>query len=288
MPLRTSKSTWALILVASAVWLSATSARAEQPRDWMISAPENGTDFTVDAILPGAQLAIEHKLPVYGGANQLTLRGNALYTIPFYESQADVDLRILALTIGGSAGFRSDFGHMGFAPDESIDRGHRRERFVDGKVDTATWGFGEGRVTLSLPFNDYVLLNAINSLRFEDSPDRSFDFRNGIVHDGGTLFKSDIMLFFKHRSLGGFAPMKQILNFGLDRRRLTEFNYGFALATRPGFLRGRDIFFLQVLFNPGSTFGTYDNKDGYGLHVLFAPITFTLAYRMVIPVWRPD
>lgn len=254
----------------------------------MISAPQNGTDVLVDAILPGAQVAIEHKLPIYGIANQLTLRGNALYTVPFYESQADVDIRMLVLTLGVSGGFRSDFGHMGFAPDESIERGHRRERFIDGRVDTATWGYGEGRATLSLPINDYVLFNAVNTLRFEDSPDRSFDFRTGVVHDGGTLFKSDIMLFFKHRDLGGFAPMAQVLNFGLGTHRFTEINYGFTIATRPGFRRADDILFLQVLFNPGSTFGSYDNRYGYGLHLLFAPITFTLAYRMVLPVWRPE
>jgi hypothetical protein len=237
--------------------------------------------------LPGVQVGDEHKVPVYGGANQLTFRGNALYTLPFYESQGDVELRILALTIGGSGGFRSDFNHFGFSPDESISAHERRQRFVDGRFDTATWGFGEGRATLSLPFNDYVLFIAINTLRFEDSPDRSFDWRTGVVHDGGTLFKSDIMLFLKHRALGGFAPMMQVLNFGLGSHRFTQINYGFTLAMRPGFQRGNDILFLQLLFNPGSTLGSYDNSKSYGNHLLFSPITFTLAYRTLIPVWRP-
>lgn len=276
------------LFVAGSRLLHAAPVRAEQTRDWMISAPQNGTDVMVDAILPGAQVAVEHKLPIYGMANQLTLRANALYTVPFYESQGDVELRIVVLTLGASGGFRSDFGHMGFRPDESIERGERRRRFVNGDVDTATWGYGEGRATLSLPINDYVLLNAVNTLRIENSPDRSFDFRLGVVHDSGALFKSDIMLFLKHRSLGGLAPTVQVLNFGLGGHRFTEINYGFTLATRPGFRRGYDIFFLQLLFNPGSTFGTYDNRYGYGLHLLFAPITFTMAYRMVLPVWRPS
>ncbi len=264
------------------------TAQAGQPRDWVISAPQNGTDVMVDLVLPGAQLAVEHKMPIYGEANQLTLRANALYTVPFYESQADVELRILVLTLGASGGFRSDFGHMGFAPDESIERGHRRNRFVNGEVDTATWGFGEGRATLSLPINDYLVFNAVNTLRIEDSPDRSFDYRLGVVHDSGVLFKSDIMLFLKHRDWGGFAPMMQVLNFGLGDNRFTQINYGFALVTRPGFRRRNDLFFVQLLFNPGSTFGTYDNSNGYGLHLLFSPITLTVAYRMVLPVWRPE
>jgi hypothetical protein len=288
MRLRGRQFVLAVALIAPAWQLASATVRAEQTRDWMISAPQNGTDAFVDVILPGVQLGVEHKVPIYGKANQLTLRGNALYTLAFYESQGDIELRMLVLTLGASGGFRSDFNHFGFAPGESIDSHERRLRFVDGRFDTATWGFGEGRATLSLPINDYVLFNAINYLRFEASPDRSFDWRNGIVHDGGILFKSDIMLFFKRRDLGALAPMVQVLNFGLGASRFTQLNYGFTLAVRPGFQRGYDILFLQLLFNPGSTFGTYDNTRSYGLHLLFAPVTFTLAYRMVIPVSRSE
>lgn len=262
-------------------------AHAGQPRDWMIAAQPDGTDANVDLVFPGIQAGLEHRIAIYNQVNQLTLRANALYTVPFFESQADVELRILVLTLGASAGFRNDTHTLTFAPGEDIDRHHRRLRDVDGDVTTTTYGMGEARATISLPINDYVLLNAINTLHVQGSPDRTFDWRTGVVHDG-SFYKSDIMLFLKHRDLGSFAPMMEILNFGLGDHRFTQFNYGFAIVTRPGFIRRNDIFFFQLLFHPGSTFGGYDNVDSYGMHLFFAPINFTLAYRVVLPVWRPE
>jgi hypothetical protein len=276
-----------LVVLVLAGLSPARGARADQPRDFMIAAQPEGTDAIVDLVFPGGQAALEHRVPIYMMANQLTLRGNALYTLPFYESQLDADLRILILTIGASAGFRSDFRTLTFGPDESLSRTHRRLRDLDGRVEHETWEFGEGRATVSLPINDYVLLNAINTLRFQGQDDRTFDWRTGIVHDG-SFFRSDITLFFKHGDFGGAGPMLQILNFGLRETRFTQINYGFVFVTRPGFRRRDDIFFLQFLFHPGDTLGTYDNESSYGAHLFVAPITFTIAYRMILPVWRPE
>lgn len=281
------RSTAVLTATLLALLISARTAHAGQPRDWMIAAQPEGTDAMVDLVFPGVQASVEHRAPIYSFANQLTLRANALYTVPFFESQADVELRILALTLGASGGFRHDMHALEFEPGEGVDRHSRRLKDVDGDVTSMTYGFGEGRATISLPINDNVLLNAINTLRFQDTPDRTFDWRNGVVQDQ-MMYRSDIFLFFKHRDLGGFAPIWQIMNFGLGGRRFTQFNYGFALVTRPGFVRRNDIFILQMLFNPGSTFGGYDNADGYGAHLFFAPMTFLLAYRVVLPVYRPD
>jgi hypothetical protein len=267
--------------------LPVSGARADQARDFIIAAQPEGTDAMIDVVFPGVQAVLEHRLPIYGGANQFTVRGNVLYTIPFFESQADVELRILALTLGASAGIRSDFRALSFGPTERIDIDYRRERDIDGRTDHLTWGFGEGRATLSLPINDYVLFNAINTLRFQDQPDRTFDWRSGVVHDG-TFFRSDIMLFLKHRDLGGVAPLMQIMNFGLDGQNFTQINYGFMLVTRPGFKRRNDLLFFQFIYHPGGTLGTYDNSASYGMHLFDAPFTFTLAYRMILPVWRPE
>jgi hypothetical protein len=277
----------ALAATLLALLISARTVHADQPRDWMIAAQPSGTDAMVDVIFPGVQATLEHRVPIYSAANQLTLRGNALYTIPFFESQLDAELRILVLTLGATGGFRDDLHQLTFEPGENLDRHHRRLKDVDGDVSSSMYAYGEGRATISLPINDYVLLNAINTMRFQDSPDRTFDWRTGVVHDG-MFFKSDIMLFLKHRDFGSFAPMVQILNFGLGDNRFTQFNYGAAIVTRPGFVRRNDIFLAQLLFNPGSTFGGYDNGDGYGAHLFFAPITFIIAYRVVLPVWRPD
>jgi hypothetical protein len=253
----------------------------------MIAAQPDGTDAFVDVVFPGTQATLEHRIPIYGVANQLTLRGNGLATIPFYESQLDAELRIVVLTLGASGGFRHTMRHLEFDPGERIDSDHRRDREIDGDFSHATFGFGELRATLSLPINDYVLFNAINSARFEGRPDRSFDWRNAVVHDG-TVLKSDLWLIFKHRDWGGLGPIAQILDFGLGDRRFTQINYGFLLTTRPGFVRRNDIFFVQFLFHPGSSLGAFDNQENYGAHLFFAPISFQLAYRMVLPVWREE
>lgn len=276
------------LLVCTGLTLLAPSVRAEQPRDWMIAAQPNGTDLFLDMVLPGAQVTLEHRLPIYGFANQLSLRSSTLYTLAFAQSQVDVELRILVLTLGGSVGFRSSFRNMEFGPDDEIDRHARRLRTVDGDYGTATWDYEEARATLSLPINDYVVFNAINTLRREARPDRSIDYFHGLVHDSGVLWKSDIMLFAKHRDWGGIAPLVQVLDFGLDGRRHTQFNYGFIATTRPGFQRADDLIFLQVLFHPGASLGGVDNDEVYGLDVLFSPITFQLAYRSSLPVWRPE
>ncbi|MDH5674670.1 MAG: hypothetical protein OEZ06_21260 [Myxococcales bacterium] len=263
-------------------------AAADQARDWIIAAQPSGTDVFVDVVLPGAQLTAEHRVPIYGFSNQLTLRGNALYTAAFYESQADVELRILALTLGGTFGYHASMRNMEFEAGDRIDRHARRMRTVDGDFSRVGYEYAEGRATLSLPINDYVVFNAINSMRHEGRPMRSVDWRNGVVRDDGLLFRSDIMLFLKHKDWGGFAPLFQIMSFDLDDERHTQFNYGFMLVTRPGIQRANDLLFLQVLLHPGSSLGGYDNSDVYGLDVLFSPVTFLLAYRTMIPVWRPE
>lgn len=268
--------------------VAAPRAHAEQTRDFMIAAGEPGTDVFVDAILPGAQVTLEHREPIYQMANQLNLRANALLTPAFVESQADVELRILVLTLGGSLGYRNLMAEQAFAPGEEHERYARRIKFVDGAQTNDAFAFGEFRATLSLPINDYVVFNGINTFRFEGGAERSFDWRNAIVRNSDDmLFRSDLMLFFKHRDFGGIAPVFQIMNYGLGAERFTQFNYGFMLATRPGFRRSNDIFFIQFLFHPGSTFGSYDNTEGYGNHLLFSPINVTIAYRVIFEAWRP-
>jgi hypothetical protein len=272
------------VVVATLV-ATARPALAEQPRDWILGAQPPGTDLMLDAILPGVQATVEHRIPIYEIANQLTLRANSLFLLPLYESQADVDLRLLVLTLGASAGFRDTFRNLTFAPGERIDRDHRRQRELDGRVSNEIWGFYEGRATLSLPFNDYLVFQGVNTLRFEGRPDRSYDWRTGVVHDG-TFFRSDNMLFLKHRDWGGIAPIMQVLAFEDGVRNITQVNYGVALVTRPGARRRNDLLFVQVLFHPGKTFG--DEYEPYGMHLLFSPIVVTVAYRAVLPIDRPD
>ena len=274
------RTKYTLISFAFLCTLWAQTARADQPRDWMVGPQPGGTVLNLDMAFPGVQAQVEHRIPIYGIANELWLKANALLTLPFYESQADVDLRLVILSLGGSVGFRDNFRTMEFAPGEDLDRSRRRYRELSGRTTNVTNAFGEGRATLALPFNDHAVFLGIQSLRIEGGPDRVFDWRTGIVRDSGYYFNSNNTLFLKERSLGSIGPQLQILNFELDGKRKTQVNYGFTLVTRLGLLRKNDLLFLSMLFNFDMD-GKGAPGDVYGTHLFYLPGTFQLAYRMV-------
>jgi hypothetical protein len=259
-----------------------TRASAEQPQDWLFAGPgKEGTFVNLDVIFGAVQSTLEHRVDIFGKANQLVLRGSAIAAIPFGSTQLDADLRIVILTLGTSVGAQDTWRNQAFASGDPVHRKIRREREASGEFEAATFGFWEGRAGLVLPFNDYALLNNVNYLRFTGAPDRSFDNLLGVVHDGD-YFRSDIQLFARHREVGGIGPMMQILNFPLDGVRHTQLNYGFIGVTRAGLVARDDLLMLQVLFNFGDTLGGYDNRDNYGMAILRAPMTFIFAYRSVI------
>jgi hypothetical protein len=103
----------------------------------------------------------------------------------------------------------------------------------------------------------------------------------GVTHDGDYL-RADFQLFFKHKEIGGLAPMLQLLDFPLGGLRHTQVNLGFAFITRAGLVRRDDILLFQMLFHAGEGLGGYDNADNYGMAILRAPAMFLLAYRSVI------
>lgn len=275
------------------LWAPAV-VRADQPRDWMVGPQPGGTLLNLDLIFPGVQAQVEHRVPIYGIANELWFKANALLTLPFYESQFDVDLRLVALSLGGSVGYRDDFRTYEFAPGESISRGHRRARESAGDYTNTSNGFGEGRVTLALPFNDNVVFLSINGLRYEGGTDRTFDWRIGVVRDSGTYLNSNNTLFFKSHKYGSIGPQLQVLNFRLDGKRETQVNYGFTVVTRPGFMHKNDVLFLSMLFNFNHSSTGYDAGGSFGNHTFYGPYTFQLAYRMVFELqpkglpWKDD
>ena len=252
----------------------------------MIAVGPEGTDLNLDIALLGAQATLEHRIGIYGNnANQLKLRASGLFTPSFVESQADVELRVLVLTLGSAVGYRNTFRNQTYQPGESLLIDHRLDRDLAGDVTNEAWPFFEGRVTLSLPFNNWVAFNSANRLRYEARPIASFDWRLGVVHDR-QYFASENLLIFKSRSFGGIGPMVQILNFERAGVSLTQFNLGAVFTSRVGLRRRDDLVFIQVLFNTGWP-GT-DATQTYGLHLLTIPMTITVAYRVVLPLWRPD
>jgi hypothetical protein len=286
--MRLPKFVCVTLLMAAATLSATKQAHAEQRRDWMVAAQPSGTYANIDVIFPGAQFQLEHRVPFYGVANELNIKANVLPTIVFMESQLDADLRLVVLSLGGSVGFRDVFHNITFGPnDTNFDRVARRSIDLGGSYTNQFSTFGEGRATLSLPLNDYMVFQSINALRFEGGPDRTFDWRLGIVRDAGMQVRSDTVLFFKHRNWGALGPQVQVLNYPLAGVRNTQVNYGFTFTTRPGLRARNDIFFLSVLFGIGGTVNGVPTQDVYGNHLFKMPVTFQLAYRTVFEIAGP-
>jgi hypothetical protein len=247
----------------------------------MLSAGKPGTFVNLDAVFGAFQAALEHRISIYGAANQLTLRGSAIAAIPFGSTQLDADLRIVILTLGASVGATDVWRNQTFSQDEALTRKERREREAAGDMNSMGYGFVEGRIALALPFNDWMVFNTVNSYRITGGKKRSYDNLIGVVHDGDYL-RSDIQFFVKHKRWGAIAPMAQILNFPLDGERHTQVNYGFAYVSRAGLVRRDDLILFQLLYHPGGEIGGYNNTAVYGMAVIRGPIAFTLAYRSVI------
>jgi hypothetical protein len=275
---------YATLIVGSLAILSAQAApaRADQRQDWMVDAPKDGSFVNLDFVFGAIQGSFEQRIPVYGKANQLILRGGAIAALPFGSSQADVDLRIVNLTLGTSIGYADVWRNQTFQLGEPMNRKERREREAAGEFNSDKFGFWEGRASIAFPFNDYIVFNQVNAIRVSGAHDRSFDNWSGVIDDGET-FKSDFQLFFKHNRIGALAPTFQILNFSLNHDWHTQFNYGFILVTRAGLVQRDDLFLLQMLFTSGPIFGKgFDNRDNYGSAPFRGPYTFLIVYRSVI------
>jgi hypothetical protein len=278
-------------LIVTGLWV-APRVRAEQPRDWMVAAQPGGTYLNLDVVFPGAQAQLEHRKPIYGQANEFSFKFSALPTIVFVESQADVDIRLVILSLGASVGLRETFHSLEFAPGRPMDSQARRDMEFGGYYSNSFTGFGEGRATLALPFNDNLVFLSVNALRYEGGPDRVFDWRLAIMRDAGMLFRSDTTLFIKGRSFGAIGPRIQVLNYKLDGLNNTQVNYGFTFTTRPGFRKRNDIFFLSFMVGVGGNIATAGGPvptgEMYGNHIFKAPINFEIAYRTVLELGGPD
>jgi hypothetical protein len=275
-------ATMAFALVVLAGWALPAPASADQRQDWLLAAPDKGTYLNLDFVFGALQAGLEQRIPLYGGANMLTVRGSAIAAWPFGGAQADVDLRLIVLTLGMSGGYNSIWRNQTFALGAPMDRKERRSRDGGGDFNTDNFGFWEGRASLALPFNDYLVFNEVTTWHISGAAKRSFD-NNAQVVDDGRYAKADIQLFFKHERFGGLAPMFEILSFPLDNKWRTQLNYGFLFITRAGLVRRDDLLIWQMMFHSGPIFGQgIDNRDVYGSAVFRAPLTFLLAYRSQI------
>lgn len=272
-----------LLLAGLALPALPSVALAEQPRDWALDSRPEGTVVNADVVFPGFGTSIEHRKQIYGAANELLLRAEVLSIVPLSEVLVDIDLRILFFTLGLQGGVRDTYRNLDMSNELDLSRKRRAKKESDGEINNALWGWGELRLGLTIPMNKYLVVDHITALRTEGRPDRTFDWRSGIVHDGDVM-KSTTWVAFKHRDWGAIAPVFQLLVASLDGGTQTFLNYGVALITRPGIFQRNDLALLEMIFNLGPEFGG-DNGDGYfGIHSIDAPFVVRTGYRVVFDI----
>lgn len=268
-----------VVLPTPLLGVSPQSAHAEQRRDWFVAGPrDEGSYVTGDFLLGGVQGTFAHERQFFGSANQLTLFASGTAALPFGTVQAGFDFRIIALSLGASAGVTRAWRGIACNAHERCSRRARREKDASGDYDQATVAFGELRAQGFLPFNNHVVGVAQVSWNVSNAPDRMFDYLNNVVHDGDIL-RANLMLFGLHREVGAIAPTLQWLNFQLDGQRHTQMNFGVTAMTRAGLVQRDDLFVLQFMFHAPRLTGGYDNRSVYGSHLWRGPFSLLLAYR---------
>jgi len=273
----------AVALVGTLLWSSAASA--ELPRDYFLDPPTAGTFFHSDVYNVGVQESLEQRSHLEEGMSMLHLRASGIASYPYADGSANVDARVFLFTLGASAGYRHVYRDHTFAPDEDRSRQARLDREENDEIGSQGFPYAEGRLRLVIPLDIAFMVNTA-TVRWEDGNDNSFDWFHGIVHDSGTMFKYEGVLFFRHRDFGGVGPAIRYMNVprlsyatGESKRR-NEFHYGFALGTRPGFVKPRhgnaDLFLLQALFKFGD--------ETYGVHSYRIPVSWIAAYRASLKI----
>lgn len=256
-------------------------ARAEQPRDFMLSLQPTGTFAMLDYFGSGAQLSIEHRESIYGNANDFTLGATTLQAFPGGEATLRADLRVLFLSFGGTVAYRAVWRSLNFdaGGDRYCVRCDRKARrdidsiFGQG-ADTDHYAWAEARVQLLVPLNEYVVLASLGALRSEDSRPREYDWFFASVHDGGLLGRWETQLFVKHRDWGGIGPYLQLMELPRAGEHVAQWAIGFNAVTRLGLMPRNDFLFLTFLTRPGDA--------SYGQHAYYAPIRALLVYRMIL------
>lgn len=257
-------------------------ARADQRQDWFIADPQEEGDYlTLDFLIGVLQANYSKEIRIFGGANQLTLRGGGLVALPFSRAAVGGDLRIVILSIGMDVGY--DYVWRGLQCDATTECNRKERRLLEsgGEFEQEGYLYWQGRAQLALPLNDYVLGVIQGSYTVDGSPDNFFDYQAGVMRDQW-LTNIDYMLFAKHRDWGGFAPMVQQQFYTVAGRDVSQINFGFTFLTRAGLVRDGDLAVVRLLFNSPSILGGTDLQDSYGGHIFRGPFTLLLAYRSII------
>lgn len=266
-------------LLAALLALCGAPARAQQTRDYMLGFDPAGTFLLIDYYGTGGMLTLEHRVPIYGSANELTVGAALVPAYPLGEAFARADLRILFFGIGTTVAYRSVWRSLQFDADPDgyclrCDRASRRE--VDGFLDRTPgsddWPYAEVRASLFGPFNEHFVGMTTAAVRYEGRDDRTFDWFYTSVYDRGLLGRWETQFYFKHRDLGGIGPYAQLLVLPRGEAHESQWAFGFNAVTRLGLLRKDDLLFITFLARPGD--------DAFGQHSYFSPIRALAIYRI--------
>jgi hypothetical protein len=271
--------------IATVTLLVASSALADQRRDYMLDELGGPGQFlVVDYFGTGGQLGFEHRGQIYGKQNAYTLNLSSLWAYSVGQVTASASIRALFLQFGVMAGYRTVWRNLSFEPGDDgeyckdCDRESRGDRdpILGSGPDTDHFPMAEASVSLFAPFNEWIVFNSTLAARYEGLRPRSYDWFFTNVHDDGVMTRSETLLFFKHRDLGGFAPYLQVMWLPRAGKHVAEVAWGFNAVARLGLLAEDDLVFLTFLIRPGD--------DDYGQHSYFSPVRALLIYRMTLPL----
>ena len=257
---------------------AAGTASAEQPRDYFLNPPPPGTYANLDVYTVGIQASLEDRRDLEEGMSMAYNRVSGVVGLPYGDASYNLDARVFLFTLGGSVGYRHVWKNHTFAfGDPDTGRKKRVQRESDLLTDETGFPYGEGRLRLTIPLDSFFMVNTA-TVRWEDQRDNTFDWYHGNIHDGGTYWKYDGVLFYRHRDFGAIGPTVRYMSYEREGLSKSDFTYGFTFGSRPGWKRGSDLFLFQMLFNFGD--------DDYGLHGyrIDAPFTVLAVYRAVVPL----
>jgi len=248
----------------------------------MLTFQPAGNFAYIDYYGTGGMFTLEHRRPIFGNSNELTLGASLIPAFPLGEAHARADLRILFLSIGGSLAYRTVWRDLVFEPGDDgaycrdCDRPSRRrmDPLLDSTTGSTTYPIAEARAAIYLPFNEYLIALASGALRYEGRTDRSFDWYYTSIYDSGVMRRLEFQAFLKHPDFGGIGPYVQLLMLPRDGKLVEQWAGGFNLAFRLGILPRNDLIYWTLLIRPG------DGK--FGQQSYYSPVRSLLIYRMIL------
>lgn len=248
----------------------------------MLDVQPAGTWLLLDYFGTGGQATLEHRMPIYGLANDLTLSAGLIPTYPLGEAFVRGDLRMLIFNFAGSLSYRSVWRDLRFERGDNgeyckaCDRPARRAKdpFSARTPTSDEFLSAEAEVSALIPFNDNLVMQTVAAARYEGRADRTFDWFYTSIYDHGVLGRFETSLFLKHRDWGGIGPYLQLLMLPRDGKHVAQWAAGFNAVTRLGLITRNDLLLLTFLIRPGD--GTY------GQHDYYMPVRSLLIYRMML------